>query len=262
MRDSESGADAGGPAEWSIQQVAQLAGTTSRTLRHYHRIGLLRPARIGANGYRYYDRRALVELQRILMLRDLGLGLPAIAEVLARQADPVRALSSHLELLRQEQARLARQIASVEATIRSVEEGEEIMAEQMLDGFEHAQYRAEVEERWGAEAYARSDAWWRSKSEAERTRFRQQHERIARDYADARASGADPAGRRVQEIAARHFEWLCASAEATGAPVTAVRLRGYGDMYVADPRFAAAYGGADGAQYVRDALYAYAEQDL
>ena len=61
--------------DWSIQDIARLAGTTSRTLRHYDDIGLLQPSRIGANGYRYYDRDALVRLQRILLLRDLGLGL-------------------------------------------------------------------------------------------------------------------------------------------------------------------------------------------
>ena len=55
--------------EWSIQEVARLAGTTSRTLRHYDAIGLLTPARIGTGGYRYYDSAALVRLQRILLLR-------------------------------------------------------------------------------------------------------------------------------------------------------------------------------------------------
>ena len=66
--------------DWSIQEIARLVGTTSRTLRHYDEIGLLPPARIAANGYRHYDEAALVRLQRILLLRELGLGLPAIAE--------------------------------------------------------------------------------------------------------------------------------------------------------------------------------------
>ena len=65
-------------AEWSIQDLARAAGTTSRTLRHYGEVGLLRPSRIGGNGYRYYDQDSLVRLQRILLLRDLGLGLPAV----------------------------------------------------------------------------------------------------------------------------------------------------------------------------------------
>ena len=86
--------------DWSIQEIAKLAGTTSRTLRHYDDIGLLTPARIGSNGYRYYDEPALVRLQRILLLRDLGLGLPVIAEVLDREESAPHALRSHLEWLR------------------------------------------------------------------------------------------------------------------------------------------------------------------
>ncbi len=41
--------------EYPIAEVARLAGTTSRTLRHYGEVGLLEPSRIGANGYRLYD---------------------------------------------------------------------------------------------------------------------------------------------------------------------------------------------------------------
>ncbi len=55
------------PVDWSIQDIARLAGTTSRTLRHYDAIGLLAPSRVAANGYRYYDAPALVRLQRILL---------------------------------------------------------------------------------------------------------------------------------------------------------------------------------------------------
>src|SRR6478735_11281239 len=91
--------------DWSIQDIARLAGTTSRTLRHYDDIGLLPPSRIGANGYRYYDRVALVRLQRILLLRDLGLGLPAIAEVLESQTDAAPALRNHLTWLQSERER-------------------------------------------------------------------------------------------------------------------------------------------------------------
>ena len=78
--------------DWSVQQIAKLAGTTGRTLRHYDDIGLLRPSRTGNNGYRYYGQESLVRLQRILLLRDLGLGLPAIADVLGNEADAEQAL--------------------------------------------------------------------------------------------------------------------------------------------------------------------------
>lgn len=247
--------------DWSIQDIARIAGTTSRTLRHYDDIGLLPPSRLGGNGYRYYDRDALVRLQRILLLRDLGLGLPAIARVLADRRDAVPALRDHLGWLRGEQDRLARQIASVESTIHAVEEGEEIMADEMFDGFDHTQYKDEVEERWGREAYASSDRWWRGMTPQERSEWKQRQEALAADWIAASRSGVAADSPRAQELARRHADWLAGipgtPGHGTGAP-TAAYLTGLGDMYVADPRFAANYGGADGAAFVRDALRAYA----
>ncbi|TPW65908.1 MerR family transcriptional regulator, partial [Schumannella sp. 10F1B-5-1] len=73
---------------------------TSRTLRHYDDVGLVRPSGVGAGGIRIYDAAALVRLQRVLLLRELGLGLPAIAEVLDGQTDDVHALLAHREWLR------------------------------------------------------------------------------------------------------------------------------------------------------------------
>ena len=248
--------------EWSIVDIARLAGTTSRTLRHYGDVGLLAPSRVGRNGYRYYDEQALVRLQRILLLRELGLGIPAIAEVMDGQRDSEKALSLHLEWLAQEKERLDRQIASVELTIRNLEGGKQLMAEQMFDGFDHTQYKEEVEEKWGADAYRKGDSWWRSKSKDEQRAYQAQHAEIAADYQAARDAGESVESATVQAIVARHVDWLNLAAEITGGVVTVQRLRGYGDMYVSDPRFAKNYGGLDGAEFVRDAFVYYAERSL
>lgn len=248
--------------DWSIQQIAKHAGTTSRALRHYDDVGLLPPTRIGDNGYRYYDELALVRLQRILLLRDLGLGIPAIADVLAGSADDQAALTTHLALLREERDRLDRQIAAVELTIDTMEGGEQLMAESMFDGFDHTQYREEVEQRWGTKTYADSDRWWRSKSADEKTEWQRAQTQLAADWADAAAQGLDPRSDAAQALARRHYDWL------TGIPGTPqtehglplpAYLTGLAEMYVADPRFAANYGGEQGATFVRDAILAFAE---
>ena len=258
--------------DWSIQEIARLAGTTSRTLRHYDDIGLLRPSRVAHNGYRHYDESALVRLQRILLLRERGLGLPQIAEVLnpatPRQSEE-SALETHLALLREEQNRLARQIASVENTINALKGGEELMAENMFDGFDHTQYKEEVEQRWGRKAYADSDRWWRGMSDAERAEWQQRVSDLGRDWIAAAESGIDPASAEAQDIARRHVEWLTGipgtPAAVPGGDVKAYVI-GLGDMYVADPRFGANYatsaGGTVGAEFVRDALRVYADGNL
>ncbi|GEA84767.1 MerR family transcriptional regulator [Cellulomonas sp. A375-1] len=246
--------------EASIQEVARLAGTTSRTLRHYDAVGLLPPSRVTAGGYRWYDDAALVRLQRILLLRELGLGLAEIGRVLDREQDEVVALRRHLAWLRDEQRRLERLVASVERTITAREEGGPVMAEEMFDGFDHTQYKDEVEQRWGADAYATSDAWWRGMPDDEKTGWQARTAQLAADWAAAAAAGTDPASDEAHALAARHVAWLTSvpgtPGHGTGAPVDYVL--GLAELYVADERFGASYGGPQGAAFVRAALQAWA----
>ena len=251
--------------DWSIQEIAKMAGTTSRTLRHYDDIGLLKPSRTGHNGYRYYDGPALVQLQRILLLRELGLGLPAIAEVLARETDTVKALSSHLEWLGQERGRLARQMASVQQTIKTLKGDGNYMAQDMFDGFDHTQYKDEVEERWGKDAYAKSDSWWRGMSPEEKQDWKGRAGKLGSDWIAAASAGISPESPEAQDLAQRHVAWL-RGIPGTPSATPGGDVKGYviglGEMYVADPRFAANYGGEAGAMFVRDALRIYAEANL
>ncbi|MCS5723281.1 TipAS antibiotic-recognition domain-containing protein [Herbiconiux sp. CPCC 203407] len=252
--------------EWSIQELARHAGVTSRTLRHYDAVGLVPPSRVGSNGYRYYDASALVRLQRVLLLRGLGLGLPAIASVLEGSEPPVVALERHLELLSAEHDRLARQRASVRRTIDTLREGGQLMPATMFDGFDHTRHEAEVTERWGAAAYAEGDAWWKSLGQDGRRTFTERLAALNADWqAAAAAPDADPAGPAAQELARRHLEWLASVPGAPGTPgaaeagpqAFAAYARGLADLYAADPRFAAHYGGTAGAAFVRDALHGH-----
>ena len=245
---------------YSIQEVAKAAGTTSRTLRHYQDIGLLEPSRTGHNGYRYYDDEALLRLQRILLLRQLGLGLREIHKVLEGTRDTTAALRGHLELLLQERDRLEKQIASVKTTIDKTERGEQLVAEEMFDGFDHTQYKEEVEERWGKDAYAKGDRWWRGMSDAERTSWREHSQQLMSGWVAAGQSGMAADSDEAQALAQRQFDWL-ASANG-GQEVSFGYFTGLGEMYVADPRFSASYGGEQGAAFVRDAMKVYADRHL
>ncbi|MGD9526792.1 MerR family transcriptional regulator [Pseudonocardia sp.] len=247
---------------WSVQQVARAAGTTSRTLRHYDDIGLLPPTRVGSNGYRYYDEDALVRLQRILLLRELGLPLSTIAEVLDGERDAAAALRTHLDLLVQERERLDRRIASVRTTLEKREGGRALMAEEMFDGFDHTRYRDEVVQRWGRDAWESGDRWWRSMSEADQAAFQREQAEIAAEYGAAHAAGMPVDGDEVQEITRRHHAWVSAGWQ--GRCPSAEAFTGLGAMYVDDPRFAAHYDrhGEGTAAYVRDAMAAYAQRNL
>lgn len=109
--------------------------------------------------------------------------------------------------------------------------------------------------------YGDSDAWWRGMSADERSARQQRTAQLATDWQDAAARGIRPDSDEAQALARRHVAWLTGipgSPAASGDDVKG-SVTGLGEMYVADPRFAANYGGTEGAIFVRDALRTFAE---
>ncbi|PFG21046.1 MerR family transcriptional regulator [Serinibacter salmoneus] len=261
---------------WTIHEVVRTTGVTSRTLRHYDAIGLL-PAGRSSGGVREYDDAALLRLQRILLLRDLGLGLEAIAaalpdpnaappEHLGTPSRETEALVHHLELLTAERVALDRRIAAVERTIEAREKGRP-MTKDMFDGFDHTQYEEEVTARWGKQAYERSNAWWEGMTEQERGDWKSLAAQLNADWVAAARSGESPDGERGQEMAARHVRWLRSIPGTPAHGGSEEDLRGYvlglAEMYADDERFAKNWTSdplgevPGGARFVRDALIAY-----
>src|SRR3982751_1235171 len=95
-----------GMKDLTVSQLAAISGVTVRTLHHYDEIGLLRPACVGANGYRYYGQPEQLRLQRILFHRELGVPLTAIAGLLELEGeDQIAVLAQHRDKLEEERER-------------------------------------------------------------------------------------------------------------------------------------------------------------
>ena len=246
---------------WSIAEVAEASGVTARTLRHYHAIGLLEPARTAPDGRRYYGEQELLKLQQILLLRDLGLSLDVVAEVIAHRSprDTTEVLGKHKEWLLREQLRLGRLVRTVETTIENIENGGEMAPDKVFEGFEHNPYEAEARERWGDEAvdagYRKMQSWSAADAEKAKTGYVRVHEQLA----VLKADGADVSEQRVQDVVQLHFEvtslfWT----------PTAEAYRGLGQMYVDDERFRRNIGNGDDTlvEYLRDAMDVYAGANL
>lgn len=246
---------------WTISEVARMAHVTTRTLRHYDQIGLLRPAGVRENGYRVYRRPQVLRLQRILLLRELGLDLETIGTILDGERDEVAALEVHRAWLLAERDRMAALAETVGRTIADLK-GEAVMPEeQMFAGFENP-YEDEAIERWGKAAVEDSNARWAALGEDGQRAHAAESEAIERDLAALMQAGVPVADARVQGVIARHYRWTSLfwtpNAEA---------YAGLGQMYVDDPRFTAHYDGADGARaglaaYLRDAMAVYARESL
>ncbi|RJT96621.1 MerR family transcriptional regulator [Arthrobacter frigidicola] len=86
---------------WSTREIADLAGTTVNTVRHYHQVGLLERPERTSNGYKQYQVRHLVRLLKIRRLRDLGVPLDQIDEVAVdgdSSSEALRAIDSDLRV--------------------------------------------------------------------------------------------------------------------------------------------------------------------
>ncbi len=244
---------------WSTAQVAQMSTVTSRTLRHYDEIGLLRPAWVGGNGYRYYEPEQLRRLQQILVLRELGLRLDTIARVLAGQTDELAALREHHGRLVAEGERLGRLADTVSRTIRHLERGEDMSAEEMFNGFEHNPYEQEAKQRYGAAAVEESKRRVAQLS-------REQADQVKRDYAEVteRLAGLlrggapvdDPA---VQDAIDGHYRWV-----SNFWTPNREAYMGLGNLYVDDARFTENIDESQPglATYLRDAMAVYARARL
>jgi DNA-binding transcriptional MerR regulator len=109
---------------YRTQEFAKLAGITVKTLRHYGRLGLLKPQRSRA-GYRLYTDRDLERLEQILALKFLGLPLKDIGSALGRTAQTLpEALRTQRRALEEKQALLARAIRVIRAAEEAVRPGQ------------------------------------------------------------------------------------------------------------------------------------------
>ena len=247
------------PRSWSIAEVSRESKVSSRTLRHYHQLGLLAPAYTGHNGYRYYGQAELLRLQRILLLRELGLGLEAIGEVLAGQTSQLDALGVHRKWLLAERDRLDRMAATVDATMTALRQGDTMSAEGIFKDFDTNPYEQEARQRWGNQAVDDSKARHAAMTDAAKTAFMQEAQDINQELARCFDAGVRADEPEAQAAVHRHYQWVCAS----WIPA-AEGYVGLGRMYVDDPRFTAFYdkSRAGLARFLFDGIQAYAATRL
>ncbi|KNY05152.1 MerR family transcriptional regulator [Microbacterium sp. GCS4] len=246
--------------EWTVSALADRAGISGRTLRHYDRIGLLAPDRVGANGYRYYGPVAVARLQRILLLRDAGMPLAEIASTLGAAATvdaEVAALRSHLAQLQTERDAVARRIASVEHTIEMRIQGREPRMDVMLQGF-NDDYEDEVVRRWGREAFDASNRWWHGKSVRDQRDWKARTDALVHRWRELHEQGVTPESSEAQEHATAHLDWF---AEIPGTPMHTgdiaganAMVLGMAEQYETNPDFHVTFGTPDAAAFAAAAL--------
>ncbi len=244
---------------YTIKEMADLAGLTTRALRYYDQEDILKPTRIGENGYRYYDRESLLTLQQILFFRELDVPLKEIRHLLSRtHFDLTSSLRKHQDAIQARITRYQKLMDTIQRTISDLE-GDIVMKDsEIFSGFDEKKYQAEAEVRWGdSPQYKQSQRRWSSYSEEKKTEIKELGGEITRRMVTENPL-AHPEDRDVQAAANEYYQYLNQYFYSCDVEF----LRNLADMWVHDPRFAVNYERIreGGAEFARQAIHLFCDR--
>ncbi|WP_129729166.1 MerR family transcriptional regulator [Ectobacillus funiculus] len=248
--------------EYTVQRLSQMAGVSTRTLRYYDEIGILRPARINSSGYRIYGQKEVDRLQQILFYRELGVSLENIKKITTSPSfDSTLALKEHREQLLVKREQLDRLIANVDKTIAAAEGSITMTDKEKFEGFKQKliddnekKYGKEIRAKYGDEQVDKSNQKVKGMTEEQYAEVEKLAADVLATLAEAFATG-DPAGELAQKTAHLHRQWLCYYWDS----YTKEAHAGLAQMYVDDERFTAYYdkNQPGTALFLRDAIHIY-----
>ena len=249
--------------EYTIQKLGELAGVSTRTLRYYDEIGLLKPANKNNSGYRIYGNEEVNRLQQILFYRELGVSLDSIKNILdSKDFDSTVSLKEHHHRLLEKRAQIEKLIHNVERTILKVERGISMSDQEKFEGFKEKlieenekQYGAEIREKYSNQEVNASNTKLKNMSKEQYEEITKLEDAIIEQLKTALESG-NPAGETGQRTAALHKEWISFYWNSYSKEAHA----GIAHMYVTDERFTNYYdsrAGNGAAEFLRDAILVY-----
>jgi DNA-binding transcriptional MerR regulator len=199
---------------YTINQLAKLSGVSTRTLRFYNEIGLLKPAFYGDNQYRYYKEEQLLLLQQILFFRELGFPLNDIQRILSSDDfDKIESLKAHKSMLQSSLNRTETLLKTIDKTISHLR-GKIIMRDgEMYDGFdpikqqEHEKYmldtgiisQKQIDDSWQRVSHWRKPDW---------EQFKDSGEQLNLVLAAAVKQGLEADSEEVQKLIQQHYDWV------------------------------------------------------
>jgi DNA-binding transcriptional MerR regulator len=248
--------------EYTVQMLGKMAGVSTRTLRYYDEIGILKPARINSSGYRIYGQKEVDRLQQILFYRELGVSLDSIKNIVTAQSfNGTLALLEHREKLLGKRKQLDQLIANVDKTI-AVMEGRITMSDkEKFEGFKQKmidhnekKYGQEIRVKYGDEQIDQSNKKIKDMTKEQYAEVEKLAADVLSTLNEAFTTG-DPAGELAQKTADLHRRWLCCYWSSYSKKAHA----GLAQMYVNDERFTAYYdkNQPGAATFLRDAIHIY-----
>ena len=248
--------------EYTVQKLGKLAGISTRTLRYYDEIGILKPARINSSGYRIYGEKEVDRLQQILFYRELDVSLDSIKEIVTTPSfDGTNALREHREKLLEKRNQLDALIANVNKTIALTGGEIKMSNKEKFEGFKknmveenEKKYGKEIREKYGKDTVEKSNAKMMNMTQQQYDEVTKLAEEVTKTLAEAFENG-DQASDIAQRAADLHKKWLTYYWSEYSKEAHA----GLAQMYVDDERFTAYYDRSQPgtAAFLRDAVFIY-----
>lgn len=248
--------------EYTVQKLARLAGVSTRTLRYYDEIGILKPARINSSGYRIYGQLEVDRLQQILFYRELEVSLDSIKDIVTSPSyNGANALKDHREKLLAKREQLNMLIANINKTIEASEGRINMTDKEKFEGFKQKlidenekKYGKEVREKYGDTVADESNNKFKNMTQEQYAEFEKLSVTVNETLKEAMATG-DPAGELGQKAADLHKQWL----SFTWGSYSKEAHAGLAQMYVDDERFKEYYDKIQpgAAEFLRDAIHIY-----
>lgn len=248
--------------EYTVQKLSSLAGISTRTLRYYDEIGILKPARINSSGYRIYGETEVDKLQQILFYKELGVELDTIKTIISSPSfDGATALKEHRQKLLEKREQLNILIENVDKTIALREGKVKMTNKEKFEGFKQKlvednekKYGKEIRGKYGNDTIEKSNKMFNDMTEEKYEEMVRIGEDVEEVLAEAFKTG-DPAGALAQKAAELHKQWL----SFTWPQYSKEAHAGLAEMYVADDRFTAYYDKKQSgtAHFLRDAILIY-----
>ncbi|OPX88489.1 MAG: HTH-type transcriptional activator mta [Pelotomaculum sp. PtaB.Bin104] len=250
--------------EYTIRKLAQLAGISTRTLRYYEEIGIIKPARINLSGYRIYGQAEVNRLQQIMFYKELGFKLEVIKEILMSPSfDEAKALKEHREKLLDKRKQLDLLIVNVEKTIALIEGRMTMTDQEKFKGFKQKlidenekKYGNEIREKYGEDTVNKSNEKLKNMTQEEYDVANRLANEVTITLAEAFKTG-DPGSDLAQKAADLHKQWLTHFWSEYSKEAHA----GLAQMYVDDERFKQYYDEKQPgtAEFLRDAIFIYTD---
>ena len=226
---------------YQIKQLAELAGVSVRTLRYYDEIGLLPPAYVGENGYRYYETAQVDQLQQIRLYRAMQVPLAEIKPLLTQSpAQTVTALKHQYQQLLAQRQQLDDLLTLIQTTIKTQAGGTQMTDAEKFAAFKQQKlnenernYGAELRTKYDGPTLAAANEHFSKLSQADYAAMQAIEVQLLADL-KSRPALDSPVAQRIYDA---HKRWLRYS----WSNYSAEMHRNLAAMYQADDRFQSYY---------------------